>query len=78
MDTETRAKDTSSADTAQPTVLLTVREIAARLKCSTRMVYRLADAGRMPPPCRLGKLVRWKTEAIDAWIEQGCPNCRKR
>jgi predicted DNA-binding transcriptional regulator AlpA len=30
--------------------LLGVREVAALLGCSTRHVYRMADAGRMPRP----------------------------
>lgn len=35
--------------------LLDVRSVAARLGgCSTRHVYRLADAGRMPRPIKLG------------------------
>ncbi len=58
-------------------VLLTADEVAAMLKCSARTVYRLADAGRIPPPCRLGGLVRWNALTFEAWIGQGCPDCRK-
>jgi excisionase family DNA binding protein len=57
--------------------LMTVRDVAHELQCSPRTVYRLADAGRMPPPVRLGSLVRWSRQAIDAWIVAGCPNCRR-
>ena len=39
-------------------VMLTADDVAAMLACSTRTVYRLADSGRMPPPCRLGRLAR--------------------
>ena len=38
--------------------LLDVRAVAQLLDCSTRHVYRLADNGGMPPPVRLGALVR--------------------
>lgn len=55
--------------------LLTVQDMAAILNCSARTVYRLVDSGKMPPPCRLGGLVRWSRAAIDAWIADGCPAC---
>ena len=54
-----------------------VRVVAEKLACSTRHVYRMADAGRMPAPLRLASLVRWDLEEIDRWIANGCPSCRK-
>lgn len=39
--------------------LLDVGEVAELLGCSARHVYRLADAGRMPAPVRVGALIRW-------------------
>jgi excisionase family DNA binding protein len=56
--------------------LLDVRAVAALLGCSARHVYRLADAGHMPPPLRLGALVRWNPLAIRDWISDGCKPCR--
>ena len=62
----------------QPAVnaeLLGVRAGAALLGgCSTRHVYRLADAGRMPRPIKLGTLVRWRRAELEAWIGAGCPS----
>lgn len=58
-------------------LMLTVDGVASLLACSPRTVYRLADSGRMPPPVRLGSLVRWSRQAIDAWVVAGCPNCRR-
>ena len=58
-------------------VMLTVTGVATLLACSPRTIYRLIDNGRMPPPVRLGSLVRWSREAIDGWIAAGCPNSRK-
>lgn len=53
--------------------LLDVRAVAALLGgCSTRHVFRLADAGRMPKPIRLGSLVRWRRAEVMRWIEGGC------
>jgi excisionase family DNA binding protein len=56
--------------------LLDVRAVARLLACSVRHVYRLADSSRMPPPVRLGALVRWPRSAIENWIAAGCPDAR--
>jgi excisionase family DNA binding protein len=60
---------------ALPT-LLDVQQVADLLNCSTRHVYRLADAGRMPAPVRLGALVRWRRVDIEDWLAGGCRSCR--
>lgn len=58
-----------------PAELLDVTEVAALLGgCSTRHVYRLTDADRMPRPVRLGALVRWRRAELLAWIAAGCPS----
>jgi excisionase family DNA binding protein len=67
-------------DTLPPPVeaaLLDVRAVAALLDCSPRHVYRLADAGRMPAPVRVGALVRWRRADLDAWLAAGCPSTRR-
>jgi len=64
----------SPADT--PAKLLDVQAVAEVLGCSSRHVYRLSDAGRMPAPVRLGSLVRWSRAAIDEWVAAGCPAVR--
>jgi excisionase family DNA binding protein len=56
--------------------LLDVRAVAQLLDCSTRHVYRLADAGKMPAPLRLGALVRWRRQDLDAWLSAGCKPIR--
>jgi len=53
-----------------------VNDIGVILKCSLRTVYRLIDSGRMPPPVRLGGLIRWSPAVIDEWLAKGCPSCR--
>ncbi len=64
----------------QPTVraeLVDVRAVAALLGgCSTRHIRRLADAGRMPQPVKLGSLVRWRRTDVMDWIEGGCQPIR--
>jgi excisionase family DNA binding protein len=68
---------TSPAQTPDAAQLLDVRAVAQLLDCSARHVYRLADAGRMPAPVRLGALVRWRRQDIEDWLAGGCrPACR--
>ena len=52
--------------------LLDVRAVAALLGCSARHIYRLADAGRMPRPVKLGQLVRWRRGELEQWVADGC------
>jgi excisionase family DNA binding protein len=56
--------------------LLDVRAVAAILGCSARHVRRLADGGEMPQPVRLGALVRWRRQDLNAWIASGCKPVR--
>jgi excisionase family DNA binding protein len=66
----------ASLDSQSTAALLGVRPVAALLDCSVRHVYRMCDAGKMPPPVRLGALVRWNRTVIDQWIAAGCPSVR--
>ena len=52
--------------------LLTIREVAAWLACSTRKVHRLRDFKQMPSSLKVGGSVRWERQAIEAWIARGC------
>lgn len=63
--------------TPQLPVLLTVDDVAALLRCSPRTVHRLTERGRIPRPCRLGSLLRWPRVQVEAWVDQGCPDCRR-
>ncbi len=53
--------------------MMSVADIAYRLNCSARTVWRLRDRGLMPQPIKLGKLIRWKAETIERWIAEDCP-----
>ena len=57
--------------------MLDVRGIARLLGCSCRHVHRLRDCGQMPPPVKLGALVRWNRKLIEQWLADGCPAVRK-
>ena len=63
----------TAADFASQPVLLDVHSVSKLLACSARHVYRLADAGKMPRPLKLGKLVRWPRGKLEDWVAKGCP-----
>lgn len=66
-------------EAAPSAALLDVGAVAEMLGCSPRHVYRLADAGRMPGPVRLGSLVRWRLTGpggLREWLDAGCPPVR--
>jgi len=67
----------TSSPAGAPTALLDVRAVAAMLDCSSRHVYRLADAGRLPRPVKLGALIRWHRAELERWLDEGCPSCVK-
>ena len=71
------SSETLATEDRQEAALLDVQAVAALLSCSTRHVYRLADAGRMPEPVKLGALVRWNREVVERWLADDCPPCRK-
>ena len=64
-------------ESSELSLLINVHDVAALLKCSARHVWRLADAGKMPRPYKLGALRRWDRATVERWIENGCPSVRK-
>jgi excisionase family DNA binding protein len=54
-------------------LLIASREAARLLKVSPRTVWAMQNDGRMPPPIKIGKAVRWSYEALKKWVELGCP-----
>ena len=61
----------------ESSLLIDVNDVAAMLKCSPRHVWRLADAGKMPRPYKVGALCRWDRAVIEQWVSEGCPPVRK-
>ena len=53
--------------------LLDVKQVADLLHCSARTVQRHVGDGLIPPPVRIGRLVRWRAAEIDNWLDAGCP-----
>jgi excisionase family DNA binding protein len=56
----------------------TAREVADLLQVSLRRVWQMRDAGEIPQPFPVGRLVRWSRTVIDEWIATGCPRPAKR
>ena len=52
--------------------LLNVYEVAARLRVSSRQVWKLAAAGQIPQPLKLARSARWRASDIDRFIADGC------
>ena len=48
---------------------LIIKEVAERLKCSERTVYRLISEGDLPA-FRVRSSLRVKTESIEAYVEK--------
>jgi len=61
-----------SIDTTE-SVLMTADDLAAALRISTRTLWRLRSASKLPQSIRLGGSVRWRASDIEAWIAAGCP-----
>ena len=56
-----------------PIKLMTKEQLADLLGVTVRTVYRKWQAGEIPQPVKIGKLVRWTSPSILEWIENGCP-----
>lgn len=46
----------------------TAAQLAEVLNVSERHVWRMADAGELPAPIRIGRRVLWPRKAIDLWL----------
>jgi predicted DNA-binding transcriptional regulator AlpA len=62
----------------RPEALLISDTAAAALAGVSRAHWhRLRAAGKLPPPIRLGRAVRWRKADVLLWIEWGCPDARE-
>jgi hypothetical protein len=65
-------------------LLVSINQLSSVGLGSTRHIRRLVDAGKMPAPVRLGKLLRWRmktgdpTTGVRDWVDAGCPSCERR
>jgi predicted DNA-binding transcriptional regulator AlpA len=63
---------TTSGTTTEQPVLLKPATVARRLEIGQRTLWRWVSTGQFPQPdFRMGsKVVRWKAETLEAWIEK--------
>ena len=54
-------------------MLLTARELSARLGVSLRTIWRWAADGSLPEAVDLPGDLRWLTSEIEAWLAARCP-----
>lgn len=76
MPTKTKPKSTAKPVALPPGVksLLTIRQIAASLGCSTRQVQYMIHRGEYPAAdARCGSDRRWKSDTHNAWVDQSTP-----
>lgn len=62
---------------AHESLLITADEVATMIGISTRTLWRLLSAGKLPTPVRIGGSTRWQRDAIREWIRSGCPTPSK-
>ena len=56
----------------EPPELLTSRDVARLLHIGVKTVFRLVEAGVVPPPIRLSrKILRWRAEDIARFLRGG-------
>ncbi len=55
---------------SQIDTLLTVKDVAEILSIGIRTTWRMASAGKIPKPIRIGtKLTRWKASQLQAYLD---------
>jgi len=63
------AESTSVRATEDPGRLMTLNEIADLLGIPVATLYRWRHRGEGPPGYRIGRQVRFRRAAVEAWIE---------
>ncbi|WP_026482225.1 helix-turn-helix transcriptional regulator [Agromyces subbeticus] len=61
-----------SSNTAAPSMnLMSITELSNYLQVPVTTIYdwRAAKKKKGPPAIKLGKHLRWRREAVDAWLE---------
>ena len=57
--------------------MMKVKDVANRLGCSTRTVYRLIETNQIPTPIRIFSSIRWERCVIEQWITNQCSSNRE-
>ena len=54
--------------------LLSVRDTAKLLGCSSRQIHRLRSSHRICPDLRIGGSVRFRLSTLTEWLNMSCPS----
>jgi len=54
-------------------LLIDTSQAAKLLRVCEKTVWTMYTTGKMPPPIRIGRAVRWPYEELRAWVAAGCP-----
>jgi len=54
-------------------IVIDVQMVAALCSISKSMVYKMNEMRALPEPLMYGRSIRWSYQAIEEWIENGCP-----
>lgn len=53
--------------------LLTARDLARLLRIDPRTLRELRHAGEVPPPIKVGRLLRWRATEVERWLAEARP-----
>lgn len=53
---------------SDPSLLITINELAFQLRVSRRTVWRRVSTGELPVPIAIGRARRWSRAAIAEWV----------
>jgi predicted DNA-binding transcriptional regulator AlpA len=53
--------------------LLALGDLCDALQVCEDTLRSWIKSGRVPPPLKVGKLLRWQSDTISAWLARGCP-----
>ena len=59
----------SSEKTTPNDKLLSVKDVAQKLAVRTAKVYEMAKSGDGPPSVRIGKLIKFRPQAVEQWLK---------
>jgi predicted DNA-binding transcriptional regulator AlpA len=62
--------DLTAGQAVDEALLLDVRAVARLFSLSTQTVRRLDSQGRIPPPIRIGRAVRWYKPHVLGWLAE--------
>ncbi|WP_439287099.1 helix-turn-helix transcriptional regulator [Lonepinella sp. BR2357] len=49
---------------------VTLQELGEWLKLSRTTLYRMLKDGRLPPPLRIERALRWRVSTVKNWLDQ--------